>query len=65
MRRLTDQDLEETASTRLLVMAGRLHASGLDLHAACRAAIVDALTDDADTAAALDEVVRAVIDTRA
>lgn len=65
LRRLTDQDLEETASTRLLVMAGRLHASGLDLHAACRAAIVDALTDDADTAAALDEVVRAVIDTRA
>jgi nitric oxide reductase NorQ protein len=31
------------------------------LRAACRAAIVDALTDDADTAAALDEVVGAVL----
>lgn len=61
LRRLTDHDLEETASTRLLVMAARLAASGLPLHTACRAAIVDALTDDADTAAALDEVVLAVI----
>jgi nitric oxide reductase NorQ protein len=61
LRRLTKHDLEETASTRLLVMAARLMAAGLGERAACRAAIVAALTDDADTAAALDEVVRAVI----
>jgi nitric oxide reductase NorQ protein len=61
LRRLTDHDLEETVSTRLLVMAARLVASGLPLQVACRAAIVDALTDDAETAAALDEVVQAVI----
>ncbi|WP_164962971.1 CbbQ/NirQ/NorQ/GpvN family protein [Rubrivivax sp. JA1026] len=61
LRRLTEHDLEETASTRLLVMAARLAAGGVPLRAACRAAIVDALTDDADTAAALDEVVGAVI----
>jgi nitric oxide reductase NorQ protein len=61
LRRLTDHDLEETASTRLLVMAARLTASGLPLRAACRAAIVDALTDDAETVAALDDVVRAVV----
>ena len=61
LRRLTDHDLEETASTRLLVMAARLVASGMGLAAASRAAIVDALTDDADTAAALSEVVRAVV----
>jgi nitric oxide reductase NorQ protein len=61
LRRLTDHDLEETASTRLLVAAGRLAASGLPLSLACRAAIIDALTDDTDTAAALREVVRAVI----
>jgi nitric oxide reductase NorQ protein len=61
LRRLTEQDLEETASTRLLVMAARLVAAGCTPRVACRAAIVDALTDDADTAAALDEVVRAVI----
>ncbi|MBQ0933515.1 CbbQ/NirQ/NorQ/GpvN family protein [Ideonella alba] len=59
LRRLTGHDLEETASTRLLVMAARLAADGLPLRAACRAAIVDALTDDADTAAALAEVVDA------
>jgi nitric oxide reductase NorQ protein len=61
LRRLTDHDLEETASTRLLVMAARLAAHGLPLGAACRAAIVDALTDDAETADALTEVVQAII----
>jgi len=61
LRRLTEQDLEETASTRLLVMAARLHVAGLPLLDSCRAAIVDALTDDADTGAALHEVLRAVI----
>jgi nitric oxide reductase NorQ protein len=61
LRRLTEQDLEETVSTRLLVMAARLAASGVALRTACQAAIVDALTDDADTAAALAEVVAAVL----
>jgi len=61
LRRLTGQDLEETASTRLLVMAARLVVSGLSLAQACRTAIVDALTDDADTAAALADVVGAVV----
>ena len=53
LRRLTHHDLEETASTRLLVMAAQLAASGLPLAAACRSAVVDALTDDAETADAL------------
>ena len=61
LRRLTDHDLEETASTRLLVMTARLAASGVSLAAACRSAIVDALTDDDDTAQALAAVVQAVI----
>jgi nitric oxide reductase NorQ protein len=61
LRRLSDHDLEETASTRLLVMAARLAASGLPLMSASRSAIVDALTDDAETADALAEVVQAVI----
>lgn len=63
LRRLTDHDLEETVSTRLLVMAGRLVGSGLSLSSACQAAIVDALTDDPGTANALAEVVRAVTGT--
>jgi nitric oxide reductase NorQ protein len=61
LRRLTDHDLEETASTRLLVMAARLIAGGLPLRQACRAAIVDALTDEIDTVEALDAVVGAVL----
>lgn len=61
LRNLTDYDLEETVSTRLLVSAGRLISSGMSLHAACQAAIVDALTDDLGTAEALDDVVRATV----
>ncbi|VUZ22861.1 Denitrification regulatory protein NirQ [uncultured Comamonas sp.] len=61
LRRLTEQDLEETVSTRLLVMAGRLVASGIPLRTACQAAVIDALTDDADTASALAEVAVAVL----
>ena len=61
LRRLTDHDLEETVSTRLLVSAGRLIASGLSVQLACLAAIINALTDDAATAQALAEVVSALV----
>lgn len=61
LRNLTDYDLEETVSTRLLVSAGRLMSSGLSLHGACQAAIINALTDDLATAEALDDVVRATV----
>jgi nitric oxide reductase NorQ protein len=61
LRRLTEHDLEETASTRLLVMAARLHVRGLPLAQACRAAVLQALSDDAGTVAALHEVQRAVL----
>ena len=65
LRRLIDQDLEETVSTRLLVVAARLIVSGLPPLTACRAAIVDALTDDLDTASALDQVVQARVEGKA
>lgn len=61
LRRLTDHDLEETASTRLLVMAARLHARGVPLAQAARHAVLEALSDDATTQAALHEVLRALI----
>jgi nitric oxide reductase NorQ protein len=61
LRGLTEHDLEETVSTRLLVSAGRLIASGVSMQVACHAAIIDALTDDAVTAQALGEVVRALV----
>lgn len=61
LRQVTNQDLEETASTRLLVMAARLAVSGVPLRDACRAAVVDALTDDAETASALAVVADALL----
>jgi nitric oxide reductase NorQ protein len=59
LRELKDHDLEEAASTRLLVYAASLIAAGCDPVVACDAALVEPLTDDADTAQALTEVVRA------
>ncbi len=59
LRALKDHDLEEAASTRLLVYAATLMKSGMEPLQACRAALVEPLTDDVETAAALMEVVDA------
>lgn len=61
LRVLKDHDLEESASTRLLVYAATLIKSGFDPIEACEAAIVEPLTDDEETVAALMEVVKAKI----
>lgn len=58
-RALRDHDLEEVASTRLLVYAATLIKDGCDPSLACRAALVETLTDDPDTAIALCEVIDA------
>ena len=59
LRVLKDHDLEESASTRLLVYAATLIKSGFDPIAACRAAIIEPLSDDEETVEALMEVVKA------
>lgn len=46
MRALKDHDLEEAASTRLLIYTATLIASGMPILEACRAALVEPLTDD-------------------
>jgi len=61
LRVLKDHDLEESASTRLLVYAATLIQSGLDPIEACRAAIIEPLSDDEETVAALMEVVKAKV----
>ncbi|MEQ1597751.1 MAG: CbbQ/NirQ/NorQ/GpvN family protein [Methylotenera sp.] len=58
-RALKDHDLEEVASTRLLVYAATLIKDGCEPALACRAALVETLTDDPDTAVALREVIDA------
>ncbi len=59
LRVLKDHDLEESASTRLLVYAASLIKSGFDPIEACRAAIVEPLTDEEETVEALMDVVMA------
>lgn len=53
-RRLQGEGLDEGASTRMLVRAGELVAQGLRASDACRMALVEPLTDDAETRAALE-----------
>jgi len=58
-RRLEGFGLDEGASTRMLVHAALLVMQGLAITKACRLAIVDALTDDADVHAALNSALDA------
>ena len=60
IRALSGMDLEEGASTRLLVYAAALMAGGMPVLAAIDAAIVEPLSDDADTKAALRDLVSTV-----
>ena len=59
LRALKDHDLEESASTRLLIYTARLMRDGFDPLAACRAALIEPLSDDEPTVDALMEVVHA------
>jgi nitric oxide reductase NorQ protein len=63
LRALEDHDLEESVSTRLLVYTATLIHSGFDTLAACRAGLVEPLTDDEETSQALMEVVYATFGT--
>ncbi|MEK7697295.1 MAG: CbbQ/NirQ/NorQ/GpvN family protein [Pseudomonadota bacterium] len=55
-RNLKGNGLDEGASTRLLVHAGKLIAAGIDPRTACRGAIAEALTDDPEMLAAVNEL---------
>jgi nitric oxide reductase NorQ protein len=55
-RNLKGSGLEEGASTRLLVHAAKLIHDGIDPVAACRAAVSQALTDDGEMLAAVNEL---------
>jgi len=56
-RNLRERGLEEGVSTRLLVYAGRLAASGIAPRRACDVAIVRAVSDDADVQQAVADIV--------
>jgi nitric oxide reductase NorQ protein len=55
-RNLKGNGLDEGASTRLLVHAAKLIKAGIDASIACRSAIAQALTDDEEMLAAINEL---------
>ena len=59
LREVEGHDIEETASTRLLVHAAHMIHDGLDPGSACDAALVDSLTDDPVIREGLLEIVHA------
>jgi nitric oxide reductase NorQ protein len=61
LRQLGDRGLVEVPSTRLLVAAARLMASGVPPAEACRTAIAAPLTDEPDLLAAVHDVIAAVL----
>ncbi|MCU7960659.1 MAG: CbbQ/NirQ/NorQ/GpvN family protein [gamma proteobacterium symbiont of Bathyaustriella thionipta] len=61
LRALKDHDLEESASTRLIIYTARLIADGFAVEQACRAAMIEPLSDDEATVEALMEVVHATM----
>jgi nitric oxide reductase NorQ protein len=58
-RLLKDHGLEESTSTRALVYAASMMGAGLDPVTACQVAMVNPITDDAELADALMEIVQA------
>ena len=61
IRRLRDQGLAESPSTRLLVSAARLMAGGIPAADASRVAVVNPLTDDPDLLAAIGDLIAATL----
>ena len=61
-RGLKDHGLDEVTSTRALVYAANLIVAGLAPIEACRAAMVNPMTDDIELSAALSEIISAHFD---
>ena len=62
IRNLEDHGLQEGASTRLLIYAGRLISEGIPARRACQVAIVWTLTDDPELQRSLEEVTSSIFE---
>ncbi|MGJ5619869.1 CbbQ/NirQ/NorQ/GpvN family protein [Sulfitobacter sp. SK011] len=60
IRKLSGMDLEEGVSTRLLIYAATLIAGGMGVEKALEAAVIEPLSDDADTQIALRDLVTTI-----
>jgi nitric oxide reductase NorQ protein len=56
-RNLKERGLDEGASTRLLIHAGKLIQSGIAPREACRAAVTNTLSDDEEMQISMSEMV--------
>ena len=61
-RNLREHGLQEGASTRLLIYAGRLIKMGISSRRACQVAVVSALTDDTEVQRSVEEVVFSIFE---
>ncbi len=59
LRRLKEHDLEEAASTRLLIYAAMMIKSGMAAKEACLSCIAEPLTDESETLAAIGQLIDA------
>lgn len=57
IRQLCDSDIQEAVSTRLLIYAGKLIASGFDPYQACMHSVVESLSDDEDVLHVLERLI--------
>ncbi len=62
VRNLKEYHLQEGVSTRLLIYAGKLIAQGVTPRRACQAAVVWAVTDEADVQRSIEEVVSSIFE---
>ncbi|MGZ5208974.1 MAG: AAA family ATPase [Sulfuricurvum sp.] len=57
IRQLSDNDIQEAVSTRLLIYAGKLIAHGFDPYQACMHSIVESLSDEEDVLEVLEKLI--------
>ncbi|MCJ7764396.1 MAG: CbbQ/NirQ/NorQ/GpvN family protein [Thiovulaceae bacterium] len=57
IRQLSDSDIQEAVSTRLLIYAGKLIAQGFDPYQACIHSIVESLSDEDDILEVLEKLI--------
>jgi nitric oxide reductase NorQ protein len=62
IRNLQEHGLQEGASTRLLIYAGRLMTEGINARRACQVAIVWTLTDEPELQRSIEEVVSSIFE---
>ena len=62
VRNLTEHGLQEGASTRLLIYAGKLMKQGISPRRACQSAIVWGVTDDTDIQRSIQEIVSSIFE---